>query len=231
MLFKRATQRYGLTPEPETAYQKAGQAWDERLGTLRAQSHTWQRVSIGLIAVTLILAGGSVWQANRSRIQPYVVEIDGTGAARAVAAAKATYHPNDLVIARHLSDFIEKVRSLSIDPMVIRANWLGAYDAITEKAKPFLDDFAKSTNPFDRVGERSVAVQVTSVVRATENTFQVKWSEQHYERSTLTSSEDWTAMLTLVTATPKSESEVLKNPLGLYVNGIAWSRDIKAAQR
>ncbi|MGE3476790.1 MAG: conjugal transfer protein TrbF [Rhodospirillaceae bacterium] len=231
MLFKRAPQRYGFTPEPATPYQKAAQVWDERLGTLRAQSHTWQRVSVGLIVLTLILAGGSVWQASRSHIQPYVVEIDGNGAARAVAPAKAAYHPNDMVVARHLSDFIEKVRSLSIDPMVIRANWLDAYGAITQKAKPFLDDFAKSTNPFDRVGERSVAVQVSSVVKATDNTYQVKWSEQHYERSTLTSTEEWTAMLTLVTATPKTEAEVLKNPLGLYVNGIAWSRDITAAQR
>lgn len=231
MLFKRAPQRYGLTPEPSTPYQKAAQVWDERLGTLREQSLTWRRVSAGLIVISLILAGGSIWQAQRSHITPYVVEIDGNGAARAVAAAKATYKPNDLVIARHLSQFIEDVRSLSIDPMVIRANWLGAYGLITDKAKPFLDDFAKSTNPFDRVGERSVAVQVSSVVRATDNTYQVKWSEQHYERSTLTSTQDWTAMLTLVSATPKDETEVLKNPLGLYVNGIAWSRDIKAAQR
>jgi type IV secretion system protein VirB5 len=231
MLFRRAPERYGLTPEPATAYQKAGQVWDERLGSLQAQSQTWQRVAVGLIVLTLILAGGSIWQASRSRITPYVVEVDSVGAARAVAAANATYQPSDLVISRHLSEFIEKVRSLSIDPMVIRANWLGAYDAITEKTKPFLDDFAKSTNPFDRVGERSVAVQVSSVVRATDNTFQVKWTEQHYERSTLVSTEEWTAMLTLVAVTPKTEAEVMKNPLGLYVNGIAWSRDIKAAQR
>lgn len=231
MFFKRAQQRYGETPEPVSPYQKAAQVWDERLGALRAQSLTWQRLAFGLAGVSLVLAGGSVWQASQSRIQPYVVEVDGTGAARAISAAKASYQPGDLVIARHLSDFIENVRSLSTDPMVIRANWLSAYGSITDKAKPFLDDFAKAANPFDRVGERSVAVQVSSVVRATENTYQVKWSEQHYERSTLTASENWTAMLTLVTASPKDEAEVLKNPLGLYVNAIAWSRDIKSAQR
>ena len=30
MLFRRASVRYGRTPEPETPYQKAAQVWDER---------------------------------------------------------------------------------------------------------------------------------------------------------------------------------------------------------
>src|ERR1700733_12348725 len=33
MAFKRAAQRYGMTPEPVTPYQKAAQVWDERLGS------------------------------------------------------------------------------------------------------------------------------------------------------------------------------------------------------
>ena len=30
--FRRASMRYGRTPEPETPYQKAAQVWDERIG-------------------------------------------------------------------------------------------------------------------------------------------------------------------------------------------------------
>ena len=30
-VFKRAGVRYGRTPEPETPYQRAAQAWDERI--------------------------------------------------------------------------------------------------------------------------------------------------------------------------------------------------------
>lgn len=231
MLFKRAPQRYGDSPAPTTPYQKAAQIWDERLGTWRSQAIGWQTAAIILGGVSLILARGSIWQATRSHITPYIVEIDRMGDARAISAAKSSYQPTDLVIARHLSDFIENVRSLSIDPMVIRANWIEAYGAVTDKSKPFLDEFATAAKPFERVGERSIAVQITSVVRATENTYQVKWTEQHFERSNMVSRENWTAMLTLVSATPKQESDILKNPLGLYVNGMAWSRDIDSAQQ
>jgi type IV secretory pathway TrbF-like protein len=34
MIFKRSVQRYGQTPEPETPYQRAGQVWDERIGSM-----------------------------------------------------------------------------------------------------------------------------------------------------------------------------------------------------
>jgi hypothetical protein len=33
MFFKRSVQRYGRTPLPETPYQRAGQVWDERIGS------------------------------------------------------------------------------------------------------------------------------------------------------------------------------------------------------
>jgi type IV secretion system protein VirB5 len=65
---------------------------------------------------------------------------------------------------------------------------------------------------------------VTSVVRASDSSFQVKWSEQSYERGSLASTTRWTAILTTVTQPPRTAEVVRKNPLGLYVNGIAWSR-------
>ena len=37
MQFRRASARYGRTPEPETPYQKAAQVWDERIGSARVQ--------------------------------------------------------------------------------------------------------------------------------------------------------------------------------------------------
>jgi hypothetical protein len=38
MYFKRSVQRYGRTPLPATPYQRAGQLWDERIGSARVQA-------------------------------------------------------------------------------------------------------------------------------------------------------------------------------------------------
>ena len=37
-MFRRPIVRYGATPEPETPYQRAGQVWDDRIGSARVQA-------------------------------------------------------------------------------------------------------------------------------------------------------------------------------------------------
>lgn len=67
-------------------------------------------------------------------------------------------------------------------------------------------------------------------MRASERSFQVKWSERVYERGSLVSSSRWTAMLTVAVRTPKSAEALRKNPLGLFVEAIDWSREYEAVE-
>jgi type IV secretion system protein VirB5 len=225
--FKRALQRYGQTPEPETPYQRAGQLWDERIGSARVQARNWRLMAFGGLVLTTGLSGVLVWQSMQSRVVPYVVEVDSLGQAQAVAPASKEYQPTDPQIAWHLGRFITNIRSRSLDPVLMRENWLSAYDFATERGSLFLGEYARAANPFGEVGRRTVSVQVTSVVRASDNSFQVKWIEQLYERGSLTSTSRWTAMLTVKVQPPRSTDVLRKNPLGLYVDAIDWSRELE----
>ncbi|WP_268968804.1 VirB8/TrbF family protein, partial [Tsuneonella flava] len=49
MIFKRSIQRYGVTPQPETPYQRAGQLWDERIGSARVQARNWRLVAFSCL--------------------------------------------------------------------------------------------------------------------------------------------------------------------------------------
>ena len=229
MFFKRTLQRYGQTPEPVTPYQKAAQLWDERIGAARVQARNWRLMSFGCLTLSVGLAAGLVWQSMQSRVTPYVVEVDRLGEVQAVAPAIQSYQPADAQIAWYLARFITDVRSLSIDPVLVRKNWLEAYDFATDHAAIFLNDFARTSDPFAAVGERSVSVEVTSVVRASDTSFQVKWTEQTYRQGSLAATERWTAILTTIVATPRTAEVLRKNPLGLYVNGIAWSRELDSS--
>src|SRR3569623_3136019 len=96
MFFKRSAQRYGRTPSPETPYQRAGQLWDERIGSARVQARNWRLMAFGGLFLTVGLSGALVWQSMQSRVVPYVVEVDpqggggGRGAAGAGIRAPAT---------------------------------------------------------------------------------------------------------------------------------------------
>ncbi|WP_106639749.1 conjugal transfer protein TrbF [Allosphingosinicella vermicomposti] len=227
MIFRRTIQRYGRTPEPVTPYQKAAQLWDERIGSARVQARNWRLAALGCLGISAGLSGGLLWQSTQSRVAPYVVEVDRLGEARAVSPAIAEYRPTDAQIAWHLAKFIKNVRSVSTDAVLVRENWLSAYDFAADKAALFLNEHARANNPFAAIGTRSVSVQVTSVVRASENSFQVKWTETAFERGSLVGTDRWTAILTVAVQTPRKADELRKNPLGLYVNAIDWSRELE----
>ena len=229
-MFRRTVQRYGRTPEPVTPYQRAAQVWDERIGSARVQARNWRLMAFGSLLLSAGLAASSVWQSLQSRVTPYVVEVDRLGAVQAVAPAIQNYQPADQQIAWHLARFIEQVRGVSIDPVLVRRNWLEAYDFVTDKAAVFLNDYARTSDPFANIGTRSVSIQVTSVVRASDSSFQVKWVETAYDRGSLSGTERWTALLTLVIDPPQTADKLRKNPLGIYVNGLAWSRELDPSQ-
>jgi len=159
-----------------------------------------------------------------------VVEVATGGQVRAVAEAATPYKPNDAQIAYHLARFLTDVRSLSIDPIVVRQNWLEAYDYTTDKGAATLNDYARANDPFARIGQTSTAVEITSVVRASQSSFQVRWIERTYVNGSPSGIERWTAVLSIVLQPPRTEERLRKNPLGIYVNGLSWSREFDATE-
>jgi type IV secretion system protein VirB5 len=224
--FRRPSVRYGRTPEPETPYQRAAQAWDERIGSARVQARNWRLMALGELALIAGLAGALIWQSARGTIVPWVVQVDRLGAAQAVAPAIANFRPTDPQIAWHLARFIEQVRGIAADPIIVRQNWLRAYDFTTDRGALALNDFARASDPFGRVGRQQVAVEVSSVIRASDDSFRVAWIERTYENGQLARTERWTAILTIVVQPARDAERLRKNPLGIFVHAINWSREL-----
>lgn len=225
-MFRRTIQRYGLTPEPTTPYQRAAQIWDDRIGSARVQARNWRLMSFGGLGLALCLGSALAWQSVQSRVTPYVVQVDKFGAVQAVAPAVQNYQPTDAETAWYLGRFISDVRGLSTDPVIVRRNWLEAYDYTTDHGAQALNRYAQDNDPFKTIGQRTVSVQINSVVRMSESSFQVKWTEQVFDHDALAKTARWTSILSVVAKTPTNEEVLKKNPLGLYVNAINWSREL-----
>ena len=225
MMFRRSSVRYSKTPEPVTPYQKAAQVWDERIGSARVQARNWRVMAFGSLLLSGGLSAALVWQSTQGTITPYVVEVDRLGAAQAVTPATADFRPTDPQIAYHLSRFIENVRQIPADPIVLRQNWLHAYDFTTDKGALALNDYARVNDPFAKVGDTQISVEVSSVIRASESSFRIAWIERRYANGQLAATERWTAILTIVLQQPRDAERLRKNPLGIFVNAINWSRE------
>jgi type IV secretion system protein VirB5 len=147
-----------------------------------------------------------------------------------VGPAAENYKPSDAQIAFHLARFVDNVRSLSIDPVVVRQNWLKAYDFVTDRAAVTLNEYARDNDPFAKVGRETIAVEVTSVVRASDSSFQVRWLERSFEGGALKDTKWLTGLFSIVITPPRTVEVVRKNPLGIYVHSFNWSQDVNRGE-
>jgi type IV secretion system protein TrbF len=224
--FRRPSVRYGKSPIPATPYQKAAQIWDERIGSARVQARNWRLIAFGNLVLAGGLAAALIWQATRGTIVPWVVQVDKLGEAQVVAPAIADYQPSDAQVAWYLARFIEQVRAIPIDPVIVRQNWLSAYDYVTDRGALALNDYARNNDPFAKVGREQVAVDVSSVIRASPDSFRISWIERRYENDALAATDRWTAIVTVVIAMPHEADKLRRNPLGVFIRGLNWSKEL-----
>lgn len=224
----KGSARYGATPQPETPYQRAGQAWDERMGAARIQAANWRLMALSLLALSGGLSAGLVGLALRGGVTPWVIEVDRLGEPRIVAPAVQGARATDPMIAWTLARFITDVRAVSADPVVMRQAWLRAYDFTDAAGAAALSDYARRNDPFAQVGRAQVVVTVSSVVRATPDSFRVAWTEQRYADGQLAATERWSAILTVVVKPPRTPEGLRANPLGVFISGISWSKEFGA---
>jgi len=81
-----------------------------------------------------------------------------------------------------------------------------------------------------------VTVDVTSIVRSSEDSFEIRWREKSFRGGALLDAQTYTASLSIITKAPTdaakapTDAETLhRNPLGLYIHGLHWSKDLNAA--
>lgn len=226
LMFRRPHVHYGRMPQPVTPYQRAAQVWDDRIGSARVQARNWRLMAFGCLTLAAGLAFGLIWQSTQGTITPWVVEVDRLGQAQTVAPANPFYQPTDPQIAFHLARFIEDVRSLPADAIVLRQNWLRSYDFTTDRGATALNDYARVNDPFAKLGKLQMSVEVSSVIRASPESFRIAWIERRYDNGQLAATERWSAIVSIVIETPRNADRLRKNPLGVYVNAISWSKEV-----
>ncbi|RYD96870.1 MAG: conjugal transfer protein TrbF [Sphingomonadales bacterium] len=218
--------RLGKTPEAETPYREAQQLWDNRMGASLTHARTWRTAAFASLALAAAMSAGVVALALRPAAVPFVIEASETGEARLVGPAQSAYEPSDAQLSWHLARFVEMIRGLPSDPIVVRQNWLRAYDWATQAGAQVLNTTAEEETPFAKVGKSTVAVEVLSVVRASPDSFQLRWRESTYANGALIDVERFTGVATIVIDPASTPERLSKNPLGLYVHAFNWSRDL-----
>lgn len=135
------------------------------MGTALAHSRTWRTAAFCALGLSAALAAGVIALALRPAAVPFVIEANQSGEARLVGPATSAYEPSDAQISWHLARFVEMVRGLPSDPIVVRQNWLRAYDWATQGGAQALNAMAEADDPFAKVGNAITLRQALATQR------------------------------------------------------------------
>jgi type IV secretion system protein VirB5 len=206
-------------------YRNAARAWIAWLCLARQQALNWKLAGLGSTGIAALLALGIVISGSRASVIPYPVEVVRLREMRDKNVKVEAEKPTDAQIAFFLARLIRNIRSLSTDPVVVRKNWLEAYDYVTDRGALSLDHYARPDKLLENIGVRPISVEVIYVVRASNNSFEIRWKEHAYENGAIVNTQYITGVATLISQPLLTADLLRSNPIGLYVDSISWTQD------
>jgi type IV secretion system protein VirB5 len=218
--------------EAESRYGRQLAEMEARFTSTRQQIDGWRRIALILGGIATITTAGSLYFATARDTAVHVVEIDRvTGEPLGHRLLDEAISVNDAVIAHTLARWIQMTRARSVDPVVLRQAWDDAYRFVPVTAKPAIDAYAREIDAFNpaTLGREAVSVEVASVTRQSEDSFQVRWAETLFREGQARSRQSYTANLTFAFVRPSEPRQIQVNPLGLMITGIYLQPDFQDA--
>jgi type IV secretion system protein VirB5 len=211
--------KYDSGEKLATPYQRARQVVDERIGSARRQAFSWRVFGLGALAIAAIAVAGLWYQSSKSKVVPYVVEVDSEGAVRLVGQpATEAYVPGEYVEKHFLEEWLLKIREVSSDREVVKADLLAAYKGVTQKAKAQMDELLEDESPFDLMKKYTRSVDFQSFNKLSDESWRVEWRETTFGKDGyVKDTQSYVGIVSLTHRRPTTKKEVERNPLGLYV--------------
>ena len=209
-------------------YVEARREWNDRYLELVRERRWWQAVAGAEILLLLIFAVGFVWLSLQHKTVPYVVEVDSLGAALAVKPVENGGHPTDERVLRYqLAAFIRGARQVMTDRIAMKKGLEQVYEYARGPARTYLDEYYRANSPFEVAKTYVVVPTVTSLLRLSPTSWQLRWmEEQRGLDGLLLGKSQWEGVVTTEVVPPTSEETIHVNPLGLYVTDLRWTKQL-----
>lgn len=204
-------------------------AWNERYGNEISNAAYWRYTAFAALTLAFFSVAWTCYISSQSRFVPFVVETNKLGDAVAVRPLSPAPIHDEAVIHAQLARWIVDVRSVYGDAPAENALLTDGYATVQPGSQAYLslNDYLHNNNPFSAGGNKTVTVDVHTVLPISANVYQIKWTETETGKNDGTSgSTNWTAIVTVVINPPSSEAAIDLNPEGVYVTQFSWSRDV-----
>ncbi len=203
--------------------------WNERYGGFVREARVWRIVAILSLALAMIGFGYALFLSRQSRIIPYIVEVDRLGSPLAVGIPEQIEYADQRVVRATLASFVASFRSIT-RMRLSRKTYIDRTYALLREPDPAtekINGWFRANSPFEAAKRVTVAVEVSNVVKLSERTFQIDWTEfERDRRGRETGSRRYRGIATVTLTEPQDEAVIRLNPIGLYIRDFDWTAQL-----
>jgi type IV secretion system protein TrbF len=220
---------------PNDTYTEARREWRDRYADLGQGKRNWQFAALAFFLLAVLAMIISIIQVRQVKRLPYLVQMDPAGAVITVVpqlTPLSTTIPLTRIEVATVAEFIRDSRSAINDFEGENAmlDWVNAH-ASGQAAKVIHNYFGQDEhNPHIIARKHSIAVSITSIVPLGQHTWQVRFTEQYFDRNGIkvTNMEDGHFVAILHTTIAANPGQDLRNPAGIFVTILQWSQELSS---
>jgi type IV secretion system protein VirB5 len=196
---------------------------------LAKAKRNWQMAALAVVVILGVQTVAFARLALTSRVTPYLVEVDRLGRVLTLGPVEPLRKTETRLLVSQLVLFIESARTVvpsdAAEADIIRR----AYAYADQGAATFLNAYFGDPRNDPRLLGRSVSrtVEVTSVLPVPKGeTWRIQWTETEYPNAAggEVRATAWEAYLAVRVTPPATTEAVERNPLGVYITSMSWSR-------
>lgn len=231
LAFRRSEAAAAAPPAqaPVTAFERAPQAWFEAYGMPVVERTRYFLLALLLALALLATAVALAITMPLKSVVPYVIERNDSGAVTPMPAAAQKYLPGVAEKRYFIAQWAKKL--LTIDRYFTETYLSEAYLSTRGKATAEFTDWLRRNAPIAELQKdpsltRTVAISSVSLlqddvalVRLSTERRSMSNPEAHTSRSVLT--------VNFVVQAPRTEEELFRNPIGLFVSHFAINDDLE----
>lgn len=211
------------------SYKQVKQQWNAIYNNADKEKKRWQVIVIIQTLITVILAVGLIILSNKSKIIPYIVEVDSLGRAIYVNKANEFKITDEKIIKSFIYSYITNARSVVTDAVAMKANLTEIYKVSSVNIKQnFLNEYYRTNDPFKTAEKFSIQADPVSFLKQSETSYIVEWKETKFDLTNKnTGSTLWKAFIEITQTNPKLTSSLENNPMnpfGIYITNLSWSK-------
>jgi type IV secretion system protein VirB5 len=211
-------------------YLEGRREWNSRYGSYIKQAYVWRVIAFLTSIIAIIAVLGVVYIGSQNKFVPYIVQVDKLGKSVASGLATKASPIDSKVIKYSLAEFITNFKTVYPDPDIQKDYVFKSYRYLASNFPAYtaVSKFYKEHSPFERAKKERVTVTIKSVLQMSKDTWQIDWVEKITNERGITRFQDrYRGLATIEIIPPTTESEILKNPVGLYIKDFTWSKLLK----